>query len=227
MSGADNCADTAVTFIANQAFAPFSHQSGNFFVEFAGGFTCRALCASRLGSRSHFTLRGLPIPHDLQVLQFCRARVGSLDQHEDTGTVPGAIIEKRLHAVAAEERVHGEGVGAIAVDLAVETLRAADKSGRISGGGDADVASLGVGDDDKPGGGGALAEVLEGLDTRRPVLFKAGELQFDSGRVRRHGVDDGGAELLEAGAYLVTATTVTLALAAAVTISGRTAVALH
>src|SRR5659263_109998 len=196
VSSADYGSDATIARLANQARAPFIREGGDFFVVFAG---VSPKCAARSGC---FTA-AVRSRHNNKVLQSGRTRVGSLDQYEDAGAVFLTIVDERLHAVAAEQRIHGQGVGVETVYFAIKALRAADKGGRVGGGGDADVTALGVGDDYQTSLGCTFTEVLEGFDPRRSVLLEAGELELDGHRMRRHGVDNGDAELLETGADLM------------------------
>ena len=117
---------------------------------------------------------------ELQVEHVGGAGIGGADEQEGRG----GAVEVGLEAVAAEERVDGDGV------TGGEGLR-------VDGGGDGDVAALAVEDHQQVVG----VRVLDGGGERGPArgaeALEAGELRLDGDERRGRGLDDGAAVLGE------------------------------
>ena len=94
------------------------------------------------------------------VLHVAAARIRRLHEAEDPGAVAPARVEERLERVAAEIRVHGDGVGERDERLGVRAR------------GRADVAALHVGDHEQARLARVRADVLEGAHPSAPRASK-------------------------------------------------------
>jgi hypothetical protein len=124
--------------------------------------------------------RGDVLPHRLPraergVLEVGRARVRGPDEHEQ----PAAGGGERRERVLAEVRVDRQGVGVDPGHRAERRVRAAEERLRVGLGGDADVAALGVGDDEQAGGARSAGHALERGPAGRAEALEAGDLRLD------------------------------------------------
>ena len=131
-----------------------------------------------------------PAAGELEVLEVGRAGVGRAHEDEHPGAGGARGVDERLERVDAQVRVGGEGVGAEAGDVAERRRRDADERLAVGGGGDVDVAALGVGEHEQAG----RVRVLDGRRQRGPAgraeALEAGELRLDGDARRAGGVDD-------------------------------------
>jgi hypothetical protein len=120
--------------------------------------------------------RGTAVLEDL-LLEVRRSRVRRPDEHEH----PAAALDVRVHRLDAHVRVDRHRVGVEPVDSAERRVDAAEERLRVGVGGDADVAALGVGEDEQAGRAGGAGDpgerrppgrgegMKEGARSRRPA----------------------------------------------------------
>lgn len=100
-------------------------------------------------------------------------------------------VQEGLQRIDSEVGVHGEGIGGEdgAIDIG------AGKIGlRVCFGGGADVAALGVADDEQIFGASVADHLLQGFDTSGTEAFEESGLRFHDGHERSDDIDDFAAE---------------------------------
>ena len=126
---------------------------------------------------------------DGAVLEVRRAGVRGLGQEEQSPPM-GRMLDERLYAVAAQVGVDGDGIGTEAGKGAVAQVILGIGLRRR-----ADVAALGVADDQKPLCPGPAHHLFQGLKAGRSQPFEERHLRFDHGNHVVYRIDDADTEV--------------------------------
>jgi hypothetical protein len=140
-----------------------------------------------------------PARGEFQVLEIGRAGIGGAHEHEHAGVKLAGAVNQRLQRVGAEQGIDRQRVGINVGDFAKRRRPAPEECLPVGGGGNVDVAPLGVGDYEQPVFAGRLPRANQRRPPGSPQALEAGRLQLDRNAMLGHRLDYEAAVPLDGG----------------------------